>query len=617
MTAVAVAKYGDAFIPNLDYLEPGLGTVPGCDLRDPRYRDPDAEWRLRWFEWRRRVDVLRTQMWVACATDERTRGVQSQICDEDWAYFLTMFTFTYDPRPRDGEGIDKPFILFAIQANKVQEIQRIGGLPGKIDIFDSKSRGFGWTDTYTGAALAAWRCTNWSMHFVSFKEDKVYKRNDRGTIFGKIEYKLQMLPQFLIPAGFDIEENMLRLNIYNPDTGASITGESTTTKTLRGDRKTFVVYDESAFIEKFQDVYETGAGTSDKRFCLSTESYEEGEDWELLWKTEKDPTKGGNPERVWEIDWPYSPYQDTTWYAIEKNRFKTRPLVFAREYERNAELAEAGVMYPGARDWQGIPEHHDPTKVLMVGIDPGNAQDTGISWGQPRYLPDGRKGILWLGSYKRNLVPVAFYAHLLTGIPPEPGDVCWPMWENGGFSARDKRLMAFFGERLASEHNRQEWVYYTMDPAGAQNHAQPGSSWFDLFYDATSDLLVRQWTATGQKGPKPKGVAPDYQVLQSTGNLIVDRVLTTQHFLSASEFSNADPELWRAEDVQTALRRSKYSEATPRTVSEPKPIHGDESHLRTSAEFISYGLYMGLEAPPKRIAKQMLSRLRDQDKEAA
>jgi hypothetical protein len=523
-----------------------------------------------------------------------------------------MFLSTFDPRHREGEDLEKPFILFAFQVHKIQEFQRLVSSPGKVDTFDSKARGLGLTDTYAGAATSGWTFTDHSYHFVSFKEDAVYMRNDLcSTIFGKIIYKIDSSPEWFLPEGFSIEEHLLRLNIFNPQTRGSITGESTTKKTARSRRKTAIIYDECAFIENFREVYATGSGTSDKRFCLSTESYEEGDDWEHLWKTE---LKDGDPQRVWQLDWPFNPYQDTAWYAAEKARWKNDPHGFAREYERDPEAAESGLMYPAARDWQGVKEHFDPTQVLMVGIDPGNAQDTGIVWGQPRHLPDGRKGVLWLGSYKRNLVPVAFYAHLLTGIPPQPGDPCWPMWESDQFSTRDKRLMAFFGERLMSERNRQEWVYYCMDPAGAQNHAQPGSSWFDLFYDATADLLARAWDG---RGPKPKGIAPDYQILQASGNLIVDRVLTTQHFLAASDFSNADPELWRAEDVQTALRRSKYSEPTPRSVSQPKPIHGEESHLRTAAEYVSYGFYMGLEQPPKRVAKQMMQLLRDREKEAA
>jgi hypothetical protein len=600
--SATAAKYGDAYIAGLDGLEPGLGVVPGVDPRDPRAREPDAEWRLRWFAWRKRVAKLRAEVQLAALTDATVRAAQHKLCEADWAYLMTMYGWTYDPRIREGEDPDKPFILFAAQANKIAEFQRVCASPRKIDIFDSKARGIGWTDTYAGAAVGAWLFTDWSIHFVSFKEDKVYRRNDRGSIFGKIEYKLERLPEWLLPEGFFVEDHMLRLNLYNPATGAAITGESTTSRTARGDRKTAIVYDECAFIENFTDVFGVGAGTTNHRFGLSTESYQEGDDWERLWTTEK---REGDPARVWEVDWWHNPYQDTAWFAEEQGRWKHDPTGFAREYLRDAEAAEAGWIYPEVKHCRKTEAHFDPTKSLIVAIDPGHADDTGIVWGQ-KIAIEGRTGIRWLGSYKRNRVPVDFYAHLLTGIRPEPQDACWGMWTDGGFSERDRRLMAWFAERQDRVRGLEEWVRFCMDPAGAQEHA--GSSFIDLFHKKTAELRQRQWAKDGSHGPKPKGIYPNYRFLH--GNLVVDRVLITRRFLPATEFSTADPELWRAEDIQDALRRSRYSESTPRSVSQPKPIHGEESHLRSAVEYASYYLETGgIELPPGK-RRRMLDALK-------
>jgi len=603
--SVAPAKYGDAFVPGLEGLEPGLGTIPGCDTRDPRFKERDAEWRQRWFERRKQIIRLRTEILIAADGNVALQQAQRELCRKDWAYFLTMYGWTYDPRVRADEDPDKPFVLFACQVNKIQEFQRVCADPAKIDIFDTKSRGIGWSDTYCGAALAAWLSTNWSVHFVSYKEDKVYRRNDRSSLFGKIEYKIERLPDWLMPEGFSIEEHQLRLNLYNPQTGASITGESTTSRTARGDRHTAIIYDEAAFIEHFQDVFDVGAGTTNHRFCLSTESYDEGDDWEQLWTTEK---KHGDPQRVWEVDWWHNPYQDRQWYEEEKQRWKTNPDGFAREYERNAEAAQGSrIIYPEARTLRHTPEHYDPTKTLIISLDPGHADDTAIVWGQPIHH-EGRQGIRWLGSYKRNRVPVDFYAHLLTGIAPDPTDICWEMWTDQQFSDRDRQLMAWFGQRLGKMSDFQEFVRFCMDPAGKQEHA--GTSFHSQFFAKTLQLRVREWEAGGCKGPKPKGISPNYKYLQEQGNLIVDRVLCTRKYLPASEISDANPELWRAEDVQDALRRSLYSESTPRSVSQPKPIHGDESHIRTSVEFASTYLFLGMIDPPKRYAKKMLESLR-------
>jgi hypothetical protein len=594
-------KYSSAFIPALEALAPGLGTIPGCDSDDPRFKEPDAAWRKAWFAWRARVAPVRTAVLLECERDPTARALQRELCRRDWAYFTTMFCWTYDPRLREGEGTDKPFVPFACQVNKIQEFQRLCAAPGKTDIFDTKSRGVGWTETYAAAALAAWLFTDYQIHFVSYKEDKVYRRNDRSTIFGKIEYKIQKLLEWFLPAGFAVEEHMLRLNLHNPDTGASITGESTTHRTTRGDRKTAIIYDEAAFVEGgFLPVYGVGAGTTDHRFCLSTESWDEGDDWERLWQDEK---KHGDPSRVWEIDWWHNPYQDSVWYAQEKARWKTDPHGFAREYERDPEQAATSLMYPEVKHCRLTDEHFDPTKTLIISIDPGHADDTAISWGQP-IRTEERRGIRWLGNYKRNRVPVQFYAHLLTGIAPDSTDECWHMWQDGGFSERDRRLMAWFYQRHARQGEAQEFVRLCMDPAGDQKHA--GTSFFDLFYAKTRDLRVRDWENTGHRGEKPRGLAPNFNFLKDQGNLILDRVSCTRTLLPASEFSTAEPDFWRAQDIQDDLRRSKYSEGTPRSISQPKPIHDDASHTRTTVEFASVYLILGMIDPPKRIARRML-----------
>lgn len=595
-------KYSSAFIPGLEYIESGLGTIPGCDTRDPRFKEPDAEWRLAWFEKRKRLALVRAQILVACSGggSESARRVQKELCKRDWAYNTAVFGWTYDPRIRENEPTDKPFFPYAVQANKIQEVQRVLADPRKIDIADTKCRGFGWTETYCEAAKSAWQFTDYQLHFVSYKEEKVYKRNDKSTIFGKIEYKLLKTPEWMLPAGFVPEDHMLRLNLYNPETGASITGESTTSRTARSDRKTGIFYDEVAFIEGgCRDVYGTGAGTTNHRFPFSTESWDEGMDWEELW-TELQKV---HPDRVWVVDWWHSPYQDTRWYVEEKARWVNDPHGFAREYERNAEAAATSLIYPEVKNCRRTEEHFDPTKTLIISIDPGHADDTAISWGQVVRVEE-RQGIRWLGNYKRNRVPVQFYAHLLTGVPPDSSDECWNMWLDGGFSERDRRLMAWFYQRHARHGELQEFVRLCMDPAGADKHA--GISFFDLFYAKTQALRVRDWENTGHKGPKPKGLAPNYKFLQEQGNFIVDRVACTRTLLPASEFSTADPDFWRALDIQDDLRRASYSEGTPRSISQPKPIHDETSHTRTTVEYASVYVILGMIDPPKRIARRML-----------
>jgi hypothetical protein len=143
-----------------------------------------------------------------------------------------------------------------------------------------------------------------------------------------------------------------------------------------------------------------------------------------------------------------------------------------------------------------------------------------------------------------------------------------------------------------------------MDPAGDQQHA--GISFFDQFYAVTRDLRVRDWERSGCPGLKPKGLSPNFQFLKQQGNLIIDRVACTRTLLPNTEFSTAEPNFWQATDIQDDLRRATYSTGTAKSVSQPKPIHDDTSHTRTTVEFASTFVILGMIDPPKRIARRML-----------
>jgi hypothetical protein len=588
------SKHGDAFIPGLAALDPSLGRVPGCNPDDPHFRDPEAAWRTDWFDWRKRIAPVVYDINRHAAADPEFRALELAQCAKDPAYWLTVYGWIYEPRPRAGEDPDKPYFPMAFQVHLLNWFLHHAAQPDKYDGFVSKSRGLGASWIFCAGAVWAWLHTAWELHFISFKEEAVYRRNDRSSLFGKIEYILGNLPGWMMPEGFTDERDHLRLNIFNPRTGAAITGESTTTRATRSKRKTAIIYDEGAFIENFSTTWATGAGTSDSRFGISTESYDEGDDWEVEWLAAKNDL----PESVWELEWWENPYQDQKWFEAEKFRHRARPHFFAMEYLRDAEAAQTTLMYPTAKHLPRTMEHYDPTRSMFVSIDPGRADDTAIAWGQEIHK-EGRKGIRWLGSYKRHLVPVDFYAHLLTGIPPEDTDECWPMWVNGEFTDRDKFLMGWF-------KSRPSWVSYVMDPAGKAQHTNTGMSFFDIMYRKSAELRRREWERGGRKGEKPKGLPILAELVEGAGNLIDNRRNCTRLYLPATEFSEADPDLWRAGEIQEALRRSKFSEGTPKSVSEPKPIHDDWSHLRTTVEYASVAIFFGWVRPPKNKINRML-----------
>lgn len=549
-------------------LEPyGLADVPGYDAADP-------SWRERWLRWRDDIYVLRDRISEKAAASAEFRAEELRICAEDPGYWAAIYTWIEEPRAREGEDVLKPFVPFAFQISLLQQMAEVSGAPGAADIFVSKARGLGASWTVCQFAAWAWLFRPWRGKLVSRKEDLVDKPLDLDSLFGKIDFLLAWLPKWMLPAGFRKDEHRLKLLLKNPVSGAQITGESTSSKTGRGGRATYVVYDEAAFIPSFHDVFGTGAGTTDHRFAVSSESFEEGDAWWNTWRGARETA----PERVHELDWYTNPYFTDEWYETEQARWHHDPEGFAREYLRDPFRGFGSWVYPTARELPLTEEGFDPTETLIVGIDPGHADDTAIVWGHPIWR-GGNRGVRWIGCYERNLAPVEWYAHLLSGVPPEPGDECWQL----PVSQREQDLLAFF----AALPWGADRVRVYMDPAGAQKHS--GISFWDLFVKKSGELRRRQ-------DPAARPIAPLFRALQGSARLHDERRNATRRLLAHSEFSDTPG----GRRIREALSNYRFSEPGVRATGEPKPIHNEHSHIVTAVEYCSVYVTLGLADPPKR-----------------
>lgn len=541
--------------------------------RVPAPHGPDAAWRADWKTWRAEVAALALRINERARRDPAFQRNELAICAEDPAYWANTYTWIFEPRVLDDEEPIKQYIQFPFQVQLLQDLVRLVGSPRRADLFVSKCRELGISWTVAQFSLWAWLFTDWSGLLVSRKEEEVDAQGDVDTLFGKIDFLYAYLPAWMKPAGFDPEEHRTKRRLQHPTKAhVRIRGEATTTKTGRGRRATYVVYDEAAFIPDWTEVFDTGAGTTHHRICVSTESFEEGRHWWTMWRANRD----NPPNQVREYDWWLNPYFDAAWRADKIRAFAHEPEKFEREYGRNPFAGESGMVYPTAADLPLRPDGYDPTKLLLVGIDPGHHDDTAIVWGQMTER-NGQPGIHWLGSYERNLVPAQWYAHLLTGVPPEPGDECWGL----PITEREDRLMTFFRD-LPWDSGR---VRVFMDPAGAQKHN--GTSFYDIFYLKSSDLRRR---GGDPDQPRRRGIVPYYKTLQGSARFHDERRLATRTYLAHSSFRD-EPSALR---IREALSHYQFGKVTGKSATEPKPIHDDWSHLVSAVEYVSSYVKLGL-----------------------
>jgi len=558
-------------------LEPwGLGHVPG-------FGDGE-DWREQWFAWRDGLYRVRAEVGALCEDDQQAQAAERALCAADPAYWLAMWGWIEEPRARDGEDAVKPFAPFAFQVELLQWFVQATESTVAFDGFASKSRGLGATWIFCAAATWGWLFRPWRGKLVSRKEDLVDKPGDLDSMFGKMDFFIANLPGWMLPEGWKASDHRFKLLLKNPVSGAQVAGESTSSKTARGARATYIVYDEAAFIPNFIDVFGTGAGTTDHRFCVSSESFEEGRGWWLTWHE----AQGFGPDNVKELDWFLNPYFSEQWFEAERARWSNDPEGFNREYLRDPYAGSDTFVYPTVRNAEFVDEGWNPAWVTLVGIDPGRADDTAIVVGQLDPT-DATRSIRWVESYERNLMPAEWYAHILTGIEPQEGDGV--EWHRA--TARDRELLAFFAQLPTSPDRTR----FYMDPAGAQKDMS-GLSFFDRIVRETKRLRQREFDQRVKAGaapdavPSARPIVPLYKQLFSH-NRHETRRLAMRELLMRSSFASTAG----ARRFHDALANYRFTKPSDKSTGQPAPIHDEWSHLVTAGEYVAVMVSLGLGSP--------------------
>lgn len=570
----------DATVPGLAPYE--LQTVPGWDPAD------DDGWRTRWRAWRNDLYVLRADLAELCEHDPAARAAELAVCAADPAYWLAMYAWIEEPRPRPGEDAIKPFAPFAFQAELMQWFVRRTESSAPFDGFVSKARGLGASWIFAAAALWGFLFRDWRGKLVSRKEDLVDKPGDLDSLFGKIDFMFDHLPDWMLPAGWRRDEYRKKLLINHPNGYNQIVGESTSTKTGRGGRAAYVIVDEAAFVPDFVTMFGTLAATSDHRWCVSSESFEEGRGWRQTWEAAKQI----EPDSVRELDYQANPYFDAAWREAEEKRWANNPEGFKVEYLRNPWAGEAGFVYPEIEQCPWVEEGFDPALPVVVAIDPGRADDTAVVVANLVDQP-GHPALRVVATYERNLMPAEWYAHVLTGIEPEEGDLLFDEWT---FSAsdRDREALAFFG-RLSWDRTR---VRFFMDPAGAAKDMS-GKSFHNRLVQHSLFLRkrhVERLRAAEERPallPTPVPVFPIYKELFAV-NRHDKRRAAAREWLRACSLSKegmgVDRFFW-------AFREHRFNKRTDNSTSQPTPLHDETSHLVSAFEYMC--LYLSMKLGPK------------------
>lgn len=257
----------------------------------------------------------------------RSVGLQRvllELCRRDIRFWFRHFAWTFDPRlPQPHQ----PFELYPYQEDALQAV--MASIEHGEDLLIEKSRdmGISWLILLTFQYYWLFREGS-NFHLGSRKQEAVDRKGDISTLFEKLRYNLDWLPNWMKPAGWQasVHDNLLRL--INPKNGNVITGESSNENFGRGGRYKAVLFDEFPFWPGQEAAYASAGQSTPCRIVVGTPYGKNNRFADLRF---------GGKIKTLSIHWSLHPHKDQSWYEAQKSRMSEDEI--ARELDINYNLS--------------------------------------------------------------------------------------------------------------------------------------------------------------------------------------------------------------------------------------------------------------------------------------
>lgn len=209
----------------------------------------------------------RLHLIAECRKNPQLRLAIKKLCREDVVFYISTFGWQFNPLH---VGLETgPFICWDFQIEAVHEI--LAAVEGGYSLVIEKSRTMG----------ASWLCLfamEWLWHFHPYKKfllvsrdaDAVDKSGDPDSLFWKLDFVHEHMPDWMMPVGWDARKHRIKMRLVNPETKSVITGEASTGQAGVGGRATAIFVDEFAQIKDDYEVLGRTASTSNCRIFNST-----------------------------------------------------------------------------------------------------------------------------------------------------------------------------------------------------------------------------------------------------------------------------------------------------------------------------------------------------------
>ena len=218
-------------------------------------------------EYRENLDWRRRMLIRAKREPEYQMKVKA-LFFKDPIFAFNAFFWTYDPRKRPLH--DQPFLTWEYEDDFI--LETIAAVNTGEDYLGEKSRDMGVSWCVLTSFLWLWLSPSGGHDFLlgSRVEDYVDKKGDMRALFPKIRYNLYKLPKWLRPKNFNLRQHDNHMKLVNPETGATLTGESANPNFSTGGRYAAVFFDEFAKWEHDVSAWTAAGDASPCRIAVST-----------------------------------------------------------------------------------------------------------------------------------------------------------------------------------------------------------------------------------------------------------------------------------------------------------------------------------------------------------
>lgn len=527
--------------------------------------DPEREAKRAAFDtWKyQKVLPFRLSILEECAKNPAMRQVELIKCKRSTAYFLTVYGYLFEPRARKRKsGMGGEFVLFERQVQLLEamrdclEAEEEGP---KADLVVPKSRDVGASWCMCGEALKEWLFDeDVKIGLMSYKEELVDSKSP-DSLFWKIDYMFDRLPDWMKPAKKDVVR--IQLHMTNKTNGNVITGQSTTKRSSRATRSTWLGMDEADWFDEFADVWAASVAAADTRIAVSSVGGNNGPTFYRLALSDELPV-ADRPRRL-DIRYWHHPQHDDDWVENEKKKYPNLAK-FKTEVLMDPFGDDSRFVYPQARTKSMSTDvGYNRLWPQYTAIDPGFSDDCGIVFIQE----DPANG--WvdiLDSYSNARKVADFYGSILSGQPESGRD-----WE---YDPDALRLMPWMEVRHAHGVTFYGDMYgFTQDGATA-----------DSFYSRLNKYNIHV-----RRDRQPDGTIAQRRKEARTFNGRHDAL---RELMPRLRFANTPGAMF----VLEALRQHQYADYGDRPVAteQRKPLHDWTSHVVSALEY--YAVNRVLEA---------------------